>query len=494
MRWWSWLLGWWCFSWTGAGGRTWLHSISWLNPKKRLFGLPSQEVIILPQRPQHRQTTLNTQSPAHTTHRLHLVLVLRKPPGRLLLAPITIRRRRGASILLLLVLSTLTTATAAFIRTHRLTSLIQPRPRSTMKRFLTTTDPSSPDNKKHARLTVTSSSTTTTTSTDPSLVDSSADFLRVCSYNVDGLDDATLLNRASEVCSILLEQEPGGFLPDVILLQEMVPANVPVFLSRLVSAGYVVAPSSIPENDGYFTLAFFNGARIQITSSTRTPFPGSQMGRDLIKVQGRLALGAAGKPPSSTASSSYEFLFMTSHLESLGPSSAERSRQLKQVLDTLIAFPGPALFAGDTNLREGEVKAEPLYKEVVDAWVAGGSLAVEKQTWDMSLNDNLKMDGASFLPRMRLDRLLLNRKWGGLEAATTTTTAGMSKGNEGGKGKKQAVEKVKEGEELVKQWKLLGKGRMADGRFPSDHFGLSCLVRLPTGGGREGGAGEAKSN
>jgi len=383
----------------------------------------------------------------------------------------------------------LTTATAAFTTARRLSSFIQPR--STMKRFLSsssssssssaTTGPSSPDNKKNPRVTL-----------NPS------DLLRVCSYNVDGLDDATLLDRAGEVCSILLQQEPGGFLADVILLQEMVPANVPIFVSRLCSAGYVLAPSSVLEDDGYFTLAFFNGARIQITSSTRTPFPGSQMGRDLIKVQGRLALGATGKPPFSTAASSYEFLFMTSHLESLGPSSAERCRQLKQILDTLLAFPGPALFAGDTNLREAEVNAEPLYKEVVDGWVAGGSLAMEKQTWDMSLNKNLKMDGASFLPRMRLDRLLLNRKWGVLSSTTTTmtATAGTGKGNGGGKGKKQAEEKVKEGEELVKQWKLLGKKRMADGRFPSDHFGISCLVRLPVGSGSgvEGGAGGVKSN
>eukprot|EP00624_Nannochloropsis_granulata_P002957 evm.model.NODE_25067_length_7224_cov_15.120847.2 len=340
-----------------------------------------------------------------------------------------------------------------------------------MKRYISSScssaiNPSSPDHNKRTKVDLLPTN-----------------FLHVCSYNVDGLDDIKISDRAGEVCSILLQQQPGGFLPDVILLQEIVPENVPVFVSRLCSAGYVLAPSSIPEDDDYFTLAFFNGARIQITRSTRTPFPGSQMGRDLIKVQGRLALGAAGEPPFSSASS-HEFLFMTSHLESLGPGSAERCRQLKQILDTLLSFPGPALFAGDTNLREGEVKACEQYKEVVDAWVAAGSPAAEKVTWDMSVNDNLKMDGASFLPRMRLDRLLLNRKWGvlGATTATSTTAADSNKGRGGGKGKKQAAEKVKERAELVRQWKMLGKGRMADGRFPSDHFGISCLVRLPASG------------
>lgn len=310
----------------------------------------------------------------------------------------------------------------------------------------------------------------------------STNFLRVCSYNVDGLDDLNISDRANEVCSILLQEEPDGFLPDVILLQEIVQANFPVFVSRLCSAGYVLAPSSIPEDNDYFTLAFFNGARIQITRSMRTPFSGSNMGRDLIKVEGRLALGAADETPFSSASSR-EFLFMTSHFESLGPGSAERCRQLTQILENLLSFPGPALFAGDTNLREGEVKACEQYKKVVDAWMAAGSPAAEKVTWDMSINDNLKMDGASFLPRMRLDRLLLNWKWGGIGTTTASMTAADSnKGCGGGKGKKKAAETVKERTELVRQWKLLGKARMADGRFPSDHFGISCLVRLPASG------------
>lgn len=108
------------------------------------------------------------------------------------------------------------------------------------------------------------------------------------------------------------------------------------------------------------------------------------MGRDLVKVVGRLrrpVLTPPGDEKAKMASvlntdtdthtdthahahahthTDTPFLFMTSHLESLGAAhnSAERCKQLSHILDTLLAFPGPALFAGDTNLREKEVSAE----------------------------------------------------------------------------------------------------------------------------------------
>ncbi len=326
-----------------------------------------------------------------------------------------------------------------------------------MKRFLATTaspGTSSDDAVKKAKTTLSPST-----------------YLRLVSYNIDGLDDKLLETRVSEICSILLSEDEtpdAPFLPDVVLLQECVEAVVPVLVSRLASAGYALAPPVVPEGDAYFTLAFFHTSRVMVKSATRTPFPGSQMGRDLIKVVCTL------KDSESSSPGAVEFLFMTSHLESLGDprNSKERCQQLGTVLDALLAFPGPALFAGDTNLREKEVTAEPKYKQVIDAWMAAGSPAHAKATWDLSLNDNKKMDNASFVPRMRLDRLLLNQRWVG---------AG------GGK----AAEK-----ELVKQWALLGKARMAEGVFPSDHFGLSCLLRLPPGavGGGGGQKVDEKEN
>lgn len=314
------------------------------------------------------------------------------------------------------------------------------------------------------------------------------DFLHVCSYNVDGLDSNLLLQRAGEVCSILLEETPDRPLPDVILLQEVVEANLPVFVSRLTAAGYEVAPPPSESLPPYFTLAFFKTCRIHITSAVRMPFPGSRMGRDLIKVQGRLNEPGAGthapsaaslNPPSDSGPpalpATVDLLFMTAHLESLGDplSSEQRSHQLGHVLETLIAFPGPGLFAGDTNLREKEVRAEGRYKLVIDAWVADGSPKTASATWDMAVNDNKKMETAGFKPRMRLDRLLLNGKWGDRVGGQTL---------EGSK-EKGGARREKDGEGRVKGWRLLGRERMAEGVFPSDHFGISCCVRLPPQGG-----------
>lgn len=118
------------------------------------------------------------------------------------------------------------------------------------------------------------------------------------------------------------------------------------------------------------------------------------------------------------------------------------------------------------------------YKQLLDAWVCAGSPPQAKATWDLQLNDNKKMEGASFTPRMRLDRLLLNRAW-------------VGGGGGGGKGKGGGG---KEEKGVVKGWELLGKERMSEGVFPSDHFGMSCLLKVPgcVGWVEEGKGGKGK--
>lgn len=123
-----------------------------------------------------------------------------------------------------------------------------------------------------------------------------------------------------------------------------------------------------------------------------------------------------------------------------------RCKQLNQVLDELLTFPGLALFAGDTNLREKEVAKESKYKSIVDAWIACGSPVNAKATWDLEKNANKRMPG-SFQPRMRLDRILMNK-------------AMAANGVEG--------------------FKLLGTEKMKEGMFPSDHFGITCIINLPS--------------
>lgn len=137
------------------------------------------------------------------------------------------------------------------------------------------------------------------------------------------------------------------------------------------------------------------------------------------------------------------------------------------------------------------------------------SPADAKATWDMSKNDNKKIGfqttggGRASLPRCRFDRILLNPQW--LAAAGAPPGQGH-----GGDDETEAAEASspapKEGVDgLVERWELLGTERLTCGCFPSDHFGISCLLRLPprarpgpnprahsssAGGGGEGGGGK----
>lgn len=259
---------------------------------------------------------------------------------------------------------------------------------------------------------------------------SAATTLRLVSWNVDGLEPSQLEERANAACDELLREEH-----DVILLQEVVADTAAIFLSRLCTSGYESAPEGTPLVAPYFTMAFVRSALLTVQSATRTPFTGSTMGRDLVEVVVR----HAGCPQP--------LLLMTSHLESLGarPNSRQRCAQLTAVVSKLTMHQGPAVFAGDTNLRDKEVAQHLTVRQVKDAWEAAGCPADGRYTWDLLINDNKRMPGGT--PRCRFDRVYLN---------PALASGGVSR------------------------WRLLGKGRIgARGPFPSDHFGIACDLQLP---------------
>ncbi|CAN0363721.1 unnamed protein product [Ectocarpus sp. 12 AP-2014] len=178
---------------------------------------------------------------------------------------------------------------------------------------------------------------------------------RVVSWNIDCLNGENKMARVEEVCAILLESEPT---PDVILLQASLEVDdemLAVLDARLGGQGrYRAFPPRVPVEQRYFTLTFVKVGTVTVQESGRKDFPHSLMGRDLSTVRATFN----GKP----------MLLMTSHLESEKQSSEERKAQFNQVLKQLLAFRGgPAIFAGDTNLREAEVKQEKLAKEVIVA-------------------------------------------------------------------------------------------------------------------------------
>ncbi|CAM9604760.1 unnamed protein product, partial [Ectocarpus fasciculatus] len=164
-----------------------------------------------------------------------------------------------------------------------------------------------------------------------------------------------------------------------------------VLNARLGGRGrYRAFPPRVPVERRYFTLTFVKVGTVTVQESGRKDFPHSLMGRDLSTVRATFN----GKP----------MLLMTSHLESEKQSSEERKSQFNQVLKQLLAFRGGhAIFAGDTNLREAEVKQEKLAKEAGDMWQLCGADPERRFTWDMANNDN-HVFGGGFQPRARYDR------------------------------------------------------------------------------------------
>jgi tyrosyl-DNA phosphodiesterase 2 len=239
--------------------------------------------------------------------------------------------------------------------------------------------------------------------------------LRVLSWNLDGLDPRFLPLRTAAAGSEILER--GA---DCVLLQEVTESTLPALRYRLQSAGYTV---SVPPTSGsYFCLL---ATRPKIHSKGYTPFTGSNMGRGLLWAE----VDWAGS----------RLLLMTAHLESLRDSSTERVRQLHHITERLSEHTGPAVFAGDTNLRDAEVRGV----NVQDVWTLIGSPEESRYTWDMSRVSNKRTGKGR--ARMRFDRMFINDwpGWGGAGLALIGTTP---------------------------------LGEVARGLHPSDHFGLLAVL------------------
>ncbi|MEQ1508203.1 MAG: endonuclease/exonuclease/phosphatase family protein [Myxococcota bacterium] len=188
------------------------------------------------------------------------------------------------------------------------------------------------------------------------------DRLLLVTWNVAGLDERSLDERTEAQClSVLLRPEP----PDVVMLQEVVRRSWHAhWKHHLAHAGYDVVPAdpTAATDSSYFAILAVRRDH-PIADSGVVPFPGSRMGRQLVWADtGGWWLG-------------------TGHLESERGGARERIRQLGSVVGTVAGWPGPAVFAGDTNLRvEEEPRVEGLSR-VIDPWVALGRDPASKVTW-----------------------------------------------------------------------------------------------------------------
>ena len=281
--------------------------------------------------------------------------------------------------------------------------------------------------------------------------------LTVASWNLDGISDDGLfpVQRAAKAAGILLDTHHGALpLPDFIALQEVTPNTIRVIEKCFTAGGYVDAEkASIPPSphDSYFTKCYVRrDSPWRCTTSSRTPFAASRMGRDLLTVSLSSPIGLSAR-------------VATAHLESTGAEQEQRLTQLRSAMAAVAGAPAPHFCAliGDLNLgAKDQVQDIAARHGMEDAF--GGEKPL-RYTWDCNTNLNIQsqfMIGRPSGPKCRFDRCYFK-----VSEASGGTTAG---GEEGGGVKLSLVTKDLIGIEPVE---LEGDGSGIT-LHPSDHYGL----------------------
>ncbi|XP_030743030.2 tyrosyl-DNA phosphodiesterase 2 [Echinops telfairi] len=240
-------------------------------------------------------------------------------------------------------------------------------------------------------------------------------------WNIDGLDLNNLPERIRGVCSYL-----ALYSPDVVFLQEVIPPYYSYLRKRATSYEIITG-----NEEGYFTAIMLKKSRVKLKSQGIVPFPSTKMMRNLLRVH--------------VTVSGNDLCLMTSHLESTRGHAKERISQLQVVLKEMQEAPESAtvIFAGDTNLRDQEVtKCGGLPENILDVWEFLGKPKHCQYTWDTQMNSNL---GIPANYKLRFDRIFFRAA-------------------------------AKGGHIIPQSLDLLGLEKLDCGRFPSDHWGLLCIL------------------
>uniref|UniRef100_A0A8D1W6J1 Tyrosyl-DNA phosphodiesterase 2 n=1 Tax=Sus scrofa TaxID=9823 RepID=A0A8D1W6J1_PIG len=279
--------------------------------------------------------------------------------------------------------------------------------------------PSEPESCVDLTKEETSDSFSCKTSTSENVQQEDGSVFSFITWNIDGLDLNSLLERARGVCSYL-----ALYSPDVIFLQEVIPPYY-TYLKKKASSYEIITGNE----EGYFTAIMLKKSRVKFKSQEIIPFPNTKMMRNLLCVH--------------VSVSGNELCLMTSHLESTRGHAEERMNQLKMVLKKMQEAPESAtvIFAGDTNLRDQEVtKCGGLPNNILDVWEFLGKPKHCQYTWDTQMNSNL---GIAATCKLRFDRIFFRA--------------------------------AAEGSHIIpRSLDLLGLEKLDCGRFPSDHWGLLC--------------------
>ena len=196
----------------------------------------------------------------------------------------------------------------------------------------------------------------------------------VLSYNVDGLSDECQFveKRCREIC-----RQVSKISPDLAFFQETTNETTLLFSELLSPQGYRLVSSQRSVQCPIFTVLFSKHKG----RCDRMTFEGaatSFMSRDLLKFELMI--------------NKRRCLFLSGHLESLGEYAKIRTAQVEVALDILRSHDGPAVLAGDLNIRAKE--ADGIFKKlkkkckedseefkVEDCWESLGRNEENKNTW-----------------------------------------------------------------------------------------------------------------
>lgn len=202
--------------------------------------------------------------------------------------------------------------------------------------------------------------------------------VRILTWNVDGLDEAQLGERMERICLEILvggdlaraaAGAPTPPMPHVIALQEVVRvAHRAYFGPHLSAAGYSLWPEVPPSDREHYELLAVR-TPWTIERAERRPFAESPLARE-----GTIAsLSHRGEGPRRTV--------ITGHLESLRNGGDARLAQAREIAGWMRGESGPAIFAGDTNLRDAEWQAIAGELGVRDVFEELGSPGPARVTW-----------------------------------------------------------------------------------------------------------------
>jgi tyrosyl-DNA phosphodiesterase 2 len=201
--------------------------------------------------------------------------------------------------------------------------------------------------------------------------------LRLLTLNINGLDAKRIGPRMEKLC---LELLVGGDLmaalegratppvPDVVVFQEMTrQAHMGQVRPHLRAAGFTLFPDKPPAGKEEYTLLAVRQPWVLVDSDVRE-FEHSPLARQYLVATVQAADGDRVR-------------VLSAHMESLRSGGEARVAQAEELDQLLSDSDVPAVFAGDTNLREAEwAELAPGFR-AQDAFIVAGSPKSAGATW-----------------------------------------------------------------------------------------------------------------